>query len=89
MSAIWLCMLLILHLTFTNLPPSAPVQAAPQPRQMWWGMIDPELSTWFARIPEEEGEDGLPVMWNWSWRGFWAALTCQPLVQEAADAPRL
>ena len=41
MSAIWLCMLLILHLTFTNLPPSAPVQAAPQPRQMWWGMIDP------------------------------------------------
>jgi len=43
----------------------------------------------YSRIPEEEGEDGLPVMWNWSWRGFWAALTRQPLVQEAADASRL
>lgn len=89
MSTIWLCMLLILHLTFTNLPLSVPVQATPQPRQMWWGMIDPELSSWFAHIPDEDANSSLPVLWNWSWRSFWAALTRQPLVQEAADAPRL
>ena len=89
MSTIWLCMLLILHLTFTNLPPSVPVQAPPQPRQMWWGMIDPELSSWFAHIPDEDANSSLPVLRNWSRRSFWAALTRQPLVQEAADAPRL
>ena len=89
MSTIWLCMLLILHLTFTNLPPSVPVQATPQPRQMWWGMIDPELSSWFAHIPDEDANSSLPVLWNWSWRSFWAALTRQPLVQETTDASRL
>lgn len=89
MSAIWLCMLLILHLTFTSLPPAAPAEAAAQPRRLWWGMIDPELSAWFARIPDKDEDQSLPILWNWSWRSFWAALTSQPLVQEAADAPRL
>lgn len=89
MISILLSLLLSLQLTFTNTPSSQPPLPDVQPRLMWWGMIDPELSTWFARIPEEEGENRLPVMWNWSWRGFWAALTRQPLVQEAADAPRL
>ena len=82
MSAIWLCMLLILHLTFTNLPLSVPVQATPQPRQMWWGMIDPELSVWFSRLPLEDADDA-PVLWDFSWRGFLAALFGQPLTKEA------
>ena len=89
MSAIWLCMLLILHLTFTNLPPSAPAQVAVQPRQLWWGMIDPELSSWFARIPGISNDEPFPVTWNWSWKSFWAALIQQPLVKETADAPHL
>ena len=89
MPAIWLTLLLILQLTFTHLPPAASPEAAIQPHQLWWGMIDPELSAWFARIPDEDAESSLPVLWNWSWRNFWAALTSQPLVQEAADAPRL
>lgn len=89
MSAIWLCMLLILQLTFFDPPPAAPAEPTAQPQQLWWGMIDPELSTWFARIPDEGEDEALPVLWNWSWRGIWAALTRQPLVQEAADASRL
>ena len=89
MPAIWLSLLLILHLTFTHLPPAAPPKADLQSHQLWWGMIDPELSSWFAHIPDEDANSSLPVLWNWSWRSFWAALTRQPLVQEAADAPRL
>lgn len=89
MLAILLSLLLALQLTFTNQPPAAPPTAAVQPRQLWWGMIDPELSAWFARVPDDADSSGNPVMWNWSWRGFWAALTRQPIVKEAADAPHL
>ena len=89
MSAIWLCPLLILHLALTNPPPASPPETRIQPRQLWWGMIDPELSAWFARIPDTDGEQDRPILWNWSWRGFLAALTSQPLVKEASDAPRL
>ena len=72
-------------------PPAAPAEAAIQPHQLWWGMIDPELSAWFARIPDTDGEQeqALPVLWNWSWRSFWAALTNQTLIKETSDAARL
>lgn len=89
MTAILLSLLLALQLTRpTPLPPS-PASTDVQPRQLWWGMIDPELSAWFARIPDDQEVDALPILWNWSWRGIFAALKSQPIVQEAADASRL
>ena len=60
-----------------------PVQQ-PHPLQTWWGLIDPDLSLWFARIPAEEDS---PLLWDWSWRGFFAALFAQPLVKEDGHAP--
>ena len=56
----------------------------PHASKVWWGLIDPELSLWFARIPEETEE---PILWDWSWRGFFAALFPQSLVKEADHAP--
>ena len=89
MSVILLSLLFTLHLAFANPAPSTPPAPDVQPCQLWWGMIDPELSAWFARIPGEDGSDTQPVLWNWSWRSFWAALTNQPITKEAADAPHL
>ncbi len=67
-----------------------PRYAQPQPHRLMWGMIDPELSLWFARIPMNRETDGLPIRWNWTWRGFWAALFEQPMLKEAAaDAPSI
>ena len=56
----------------------------PHPLQTWWGLIDPDLSLWFAHIPTEEDK---PLLWDWSWRGFFAALFAQPLVKEDGHAP--
>lgn len=74
-------------------PPSAPqlhytyTQEQPRMQRLMWGMLDPELSAWFARIPGETDGTARPVLWNWSWRGFWAALFEQPMLKEAtADA---
>ena len=89
MTVMLLTLLLALQLAFPTALPASSAAPDVQPRQLWWGMIDPELSTWFARIPGEEGEDAQPILWNWSWRGFLAALTQQPIIQEAADAPLL
>lgn len=58
-------------------------QAVPVP--LWWSLIDPELSLWFARIPEETSPEKDRVLWDWSWRGFLAALFGQPLVQQEAS----
>lgn len=67
-----------------------PRDAQPQAHRLMWGMIDPELSAWFARIPMNGETDGLPIRWNWTWRGFWAALFEQPMLKEAAaDAPSI
>ena len=55
-----------------------PTQTA-HPQKIWWGLIDPDLALWFSRIPDES-EDR--ILWDWSWRGFFAALFCQPLVKE-------
>ena len=56
----------------------------PRPMQTWWGLIDPDLALWFAHIPAEEDK---PLLWDWSWRGFFAALFAQPLVKEDGHAP--
>ena len=63
-------------------PRSAMITAQPQP--VLWGLIDPELSLWFARHPQEADH---PLYWDWSLRGFFAALFPQSLVKEADHAP--
>lgn len=42
--------------------------------RLWWGMIDPELAAWFARLPLEQEEEEKTILWDWSWRGFLAAI---------------
>ena len=63
---------------------------AAAPRQassirLWWGMIDPELSAWFARIPDDEDKQEQRILWDWSWRGFLASIFGQ--TAETEDAP--
>ena len=65
---------------------AAPKTCAAEPARLWWGMIDPELSLWFSRLPMEEQEDS-PILWDFSWRGFLAALTGQPILTEVPHAP--
>ena len=85
-----LTLLLTLQLT-VPLPMTSPAEAAfiypsqsIHANKVWWGLIDPELSTWFARLPADEA--AAPLLWDWSWRSFFAALFPQPLVQEADHA---
>lgn len=89
MPATLLTLLLSLLLMFSNAAPSATPQPQVQPQRLWWGMLDPELSAWFARLPMDGEDEAHPVLWNWSWRGFLAALFDQPLLKEADDASRL
>ena len=88
MPGILLTLLLTLQLFFSPFSASAPASLPEQPQAspLWWGMLDPEMSLWFARVPADSRTDG-SVRWDWSWEGFWAALVRQPLVKEAADAP--
>lgn len=88
MSIILLSLLLCAQLTFAA-PSAAPARPSVEPRQLWWGLIDPELSAWFTRIPDESDSQDSHVLWNWSWRSFWAALTNQTLIKETSDAARL
>ncbi|MBQ8555614.1 MAG: stage II sporulation protein R [Clostridia bacterium] len=46
--------------------------------QNWWGLIDPLLSLWCARVPDMEAE---PITWDWSWQAFIAALTGRTLAE--------
>ena len=58
-----------------------------QETRLWWGLIDPELSAWFARVPGvKNAEEDKPVLWDWSWRGFLAAIFGVEMVKEAPDA---
>ncbi len=59
-----------------------------QAERLWWGLIDPELSAWFSRVPTEESDHtDEPVRWDWSWRGFLAALfNWAPVKEGACDA---
>lgn len=82
-----LALILSLQMTFsapltTTLP--AALSDAAQPARLWWGLIDPELSLWFSRLPLEEDADE-PVLWDFSWRGFLAALFGQPMTKEAVS----
>ena len=69
--------------------PSTPMNPADSgPSRLWWGLIDPEMSLWFSRLPLEEEKDA-PVIWDFSFRGFLAALFGTPLLtEEVPDAAR-
>ena len=62
---------------------SAQKEVSAEPARLWWGLIDPELSLWFSRLPMEETKDA-PVLWDFSWRGFLAAIFGQPMTKEAS-----
>ena len=84
MSKSLLTLLMSLQLMLT---PAAPMQTIhtctpAQPTRLWWGLIDPELSVWFARLPLET-QNGTPILWDWSWRSFLASLFGQPVMKEA------
>ena len=85
--------LLTLLLTLQLALPGQP--AAPQkmvyrpgydarPLQVWWGLIDPDLALWFARVP---ADNDAAFHWDWSWEGFLAALFPQSPVKEVSHAP--
>ena len=76
-----LSMLLSIQLMCHPVPGEADRLAPAQESRLWWGLIDPELSLWFSRLPQEEAED-TPVLWDFSWRGFLAALFGHPLTLE-------
>lgn len=85
-----------IFLSFTARPSvpgeaSAPVLSIPQESRLWWGLIDPELSAWFAHLPADTAkEKDDRILWDWSWRGFWAALFGNPSLKEAqTDAAHL
>jgi len=50
--------------------------------QNWWGLIDPELSLLMACTGRTDTTQ--PVIWDWSWRAFWAALLHLPMTAEGA-----
>lgn len=90
-----LAILLSLMLALQMLLPGSPVpvrqdsvyprvQEEPRMERLMWGMLDPELSAWYARVPSEAGTDARPVVWRWGWHAFWAALLQQPIVKEAS-----
>lgn len=87
MASILLSLLLSLQLLCVQFPASQPIPVprdrTPQTQPLFWGMLDPELSVWFARLPQEASDSALH--WDWSWRGFWAALFEQPLLKEVAN----
>lgn len=61
-----------------------------QESRLFWGMIDPELSLWFSRIPDTRQEDASPLHWDFSLRGFLSALFAQPIIKEdATHAPQV
>ncbi len=66
--------------------PSA-LQAAPtlrpQQTRLWWSLIDPDLAAHFALLPGREGNAPERIVWDWSWRGFLAALFGIPQEKEA------
>ena len=73
--------ILSLQLMCTPAPSTIDAPADSQAVRLWWGLIDPELSLWFSRLPLEETDDK-PILWDFSWRGFLAALFGTPIVTE-------
>ena len=81
MSKLLLSALLSLQLMCTPAPSIIDVPTDSQVVPLWWGLIDPELSLWFSRLPLEETDDK-PILWDFSWRGFLAALFGTPIMPE-------
>lgn len=65
-------------------PLSCSIQEELHTARLWWGLIDPELSAWFARLPFSEADEGETILWDWSWRGFLASLFNTHLTKEDA-----
>lgn len=66
---------------------SCTAQTTPKAQPVFWGLIDPELSVWFTRLPDHTMPQDRNILWDWSWRGFLAALFGCPTETEAiADA---
>ena len=91
MLAILLSLMLALQMTLPALPVPVRydsvytrVQEEPRMERLMWGMLDPELSAWYARVPSGTGMDTSPIAWRWGWQAFWAALFQQPIVKEAS-----
>ena len=61
----------------------SPSSVPPQSQKLFWGMLDPELSAWFARVPHENASSMTLLQWDWSWRGFFSALFERPMLKEA------
>lgn len=76
-----LSLLLAFQLMFSSAPAIQTNPSAPESTRLWWGLIDPELSLWFSRLPLEEA-DKAPILWDFSWRGFLASLFSSPLMME-------
>ena len=82
MPKVFISMLLITQL-LCQPAPARPLQVTqPQATRLWWGLIDPELSTWFSRLPMEDGNE--PILWDFSWQSFLAALFGQPVIKEVS-----
>lgn len=81
MPQLLLSILLSVQLICSPAPGQVECPAPAQESRLWWGLIDPELSLWFSRLPLEETEDA-PVLWDFSWRGFLATLFGHPLLTE-------
>lgn len=61
------------------------VSTPTQEKRLMWGLIDPELSVWFALLPAEDApEKDAPILWDWSWRGFLAAIFGDSFLKEAS-----
>ena len=84
MSKLLLSAILSFQLMCTPAPSTIDVPEDSQAVRLWWGLIDPELSLWFSRLPLEETEDK-PVLWDFSWRGFLAALFGTPIMPEVVS----
>ena len=79
----WLLCLQLLAPAPAIVPQDAPVLL--QSEKLWWGLIDPNASLWFSRLPGCIPEKG-PVLWDFSWRGFLAAVFGLDLVREVPHA---
>lgn len=81
-----LSLLLAFQLMCSPAPAMQTNPAVPESARLWWGLIDPELSLWFSRLPLEDSEEG-PILWDFSWRGFLASLFAMPrLMEEVSHA---
>ena len=87
----WILSLQMLLSMLIPAPPLSVQSGSPaQETCLFWGLIDPELSLWFSRIPQESRHTDKRLHWDFTWRGFLAALMHQPIIKEdPAHAPQV